>query len=343
MLLSLGLFSSCNEDNPITSKSYFAPQRYSWKVDTLEGLGYEMEPFDSNSYYILKYSNSLIKNDNGIITQYALDFSCQRIEGDEENHLMLGGNLEISNGFMFPILKYFNNGSLTEVYKDTVSSFYHYFRNIKFIDNVYWCGTSKGKVVSYDNGIINTFAFDSSFAVMFISKDRNNTLNVVLQRTEKDSLGFPVYTRFNVFSYISGAWQLVYQKLTTNESLIFYPGVKNRILALTNVAGPFGTYDFANGSFIKVFDENITGVICTSVGGDSMNDLIILGRGINSNNMYSSLFHWNGFALSEEIINDFNIAENILGKITYGYGKYYVYCENESNGMNYLIIGTKLK
>ncbi|MFZ4592562.1 MAG: hypothetical protein ACOYN6_16295, partial [Ignavibacteria bacterium] len=125
IIILLLVMSGCS-DNPISITTKLSPPRYSWTVDTLEGYGYEIVPFDTNSYFILTYADLLNKNKNGVQTSYSLDFLGTSMDGDGESNLMIGGAIEYSSENYFPILKKFNNGVLTEIYRGLTHSDHHY-------------------------------------------------------------------------------------------------------------------------------------------------------------------------------------------------------------------------
>lgn len=336
------ILSGCS-DNPTSISTKLSPPRYSWTVDTLPGFGYEIVPFDTNSYFILTYADLLNKNANGIQTPYSLDFLGTSMDGDGESNLMIGGAIEYSSEDYFPILKKFNNGALTEIYRGSTHSDYYYFSCVNLIDNIFWCGTTKGEIVSYNNGVVNYFVTDTTYGLVTISKDRNNNINAVMVKALPDSIGSLTGTSYKIYTYRSNIWQLTYQKDSFVGGTKIYAGVRDRIFALINDYETFGTYDISGGIFTRILDENTTGVYCSYAGGKSMNDLIIYGKDVNSTSNYGNIFHWNGVSASEEKISNFSFDHKDIVKMVNRYDKNYIMFQNHYLSTFYLIRSTKLK
>lgn len=232
---------------------------------------------------------------------------------------------------------------MTEIYRGSTHSDYYYFSCVNLIDNIFWCGTTKGEIVSYNNGSVSYFVTDTTYSIVTISKDRNNNINAVMVKELLDTNGFSSGTGYKIYTYSSGIWQLTYKKDSFVGGTLFYAGVKDRIFVFINDNVTFATYDFTGGIFTRILDENTTGVYCSHAGGKSMNDLIIYGKDSASYLGYGNIFHWNGVSASEEKINNFSFDGTNFIKIINKYDKNYLVFQDRYLNTFYLIRSTKLK
>ncbi|MDD5361957.1 MAG: hypothetical protein PHN88_07470 [Ignavibacteria bacterium] len=310
------LIVSC-DNNPVSTKREFLPPLYNWSVDTFNIFISDFFIIDSNSYFALS-GNNLIYNSNGIVTNSYIGAVCNTLDGTGPNNIILGGSRAYNQSSSVPVLLRYSNGSISDLYVGTNPDTDNMFFCVRFIDDMFWCGTTKGEVVTVSGNNVNHYDIDSSYYILDIMKDNSSVVYAYAGKQLRDTNGFVTGSNFRLYSFSNNEWNLVYNE-NISGVFNFYEGITNHIFCLKPKSNINETFEYIAGNFTKILDENSTGVWTNLARGKSLTDILICGGPTDGHNL--GLYYWDGMKTSEEIF-DMGFFEPITMK--YKNGRYYV-------------------
>jgi hypothetical protein len=316
LILIIIVIPAC-DSNPVFTKHEFSPPLYNWSVDTFNIFISDFFVIDSNSYFALS-GNNLIYNSKGIVTNSYIGADCSTLDGTGTNNIVLGGSRAYNQSSSVPVLLRFSNGSISDLYVGTKPDRDNMFFCVRLIDDMFWCGTTKGEVVTVSGNNVNHYDIDSSYQILDIMKDNSSVVYAYAGKQLRDTNGFVTGSNFRLYSFSNNEWNLVYNE-NISGIFDFYEGVKNHIFCLKVKPGVTETYEYNAGNFTKILDINVTGVGAYIARGKSLTDILICGGTIDGHNL--GLYYWGGMKTSEEIF-DMGSYEPIT--IKYKNGRYYV-------------------
>jgi len=206
---------------------------------------------------------------------------------------------------------------------------------VRLIDDVFWCGTNKGEVVTVRENLVNYYLIDSSYYIVDILKDKSLNIYAFALKEFRDTTGFVTYCNYRLYSFAGNNWNIAYSENIKGVSNI-YEGITNHIFCLKPTNDISTTYEYNAGNFTKILDENIIGVGTYLARGKSFTDILIYGGTTEEHNV--GLYHWDGNNTSKEIF-DIEFYDPIIMK--YKNDRYYALFTNHI--FNSLLFKGKLK
>lgn len=289
---------SC-DNNPVLTKREFLPPLYSWSVDTFYVAISDFLIIDTNSYYAVSGYN-LIWNSNGIVTNIPIGANCNTLDGNGADNIVLGGSRAYKQTSSVPVLLKYNNGSISDLYTGANPNTGQTFVRVRLIDDVFWCGTNKGEVVTVRENLVNYYLIDSSYYIVDILKDNSSNIYAYAFKELRDTNGSVTNCNYRLYSFAGNNWNVAYNE---NIKGVFniYEGIANHIFCLKPVSDINTTYEYDAGIFTKILAESSTGVWTNLARGKSFTDIIICGGTIEEHNV--GLYHWDGNSISKEIFD----------------------------------------
>jgi hypothetical protein len=348
LLFLSSFFCACKDDivGP-SSKNSFASPRFRWKVDTLLRDVNSVVVTDTNSYFSTTnyYSFGLLRYyNNGTISDYNWGYVSTAMDGTDINNLYIGGQKYTNYDDSYPVLAKFSNGSFSQINIKCDTSLDNRIVDIKIINNNVWCGTLRGEIIKYDGTNIIYYNIDTSFGgLACLSTDVYNNIYAYMRKGLSDSLGNTYAIDDNELVLRNDKWISVYKYRDKWDDYIqFYPGTEGRTFCQKykyNI-DYFEVCDFSLGNFARIFDKNSFGIIVFSLGGKSLNDMLLIDEYLNDT---SKVFHWNGQVLSNEGINGTLLQLQKTQKIITKNDRYFVHLHHIENTSTFLLKGTPFK
>lgn len=329
ILLCLGLFSSCSEDNPITHSTdpiIVDSNYFNWKFDTIQirpSLGMYIadtnQVFIPGNHYLTYINNGSVNyksyNDN--------DFAGWCIAGTSINNVYIGGSSISLNRSKLKMW----DGAVVRDIEMPIDTSNRIFSIEAVSSNDIWLATDKPIVYHYLNQSFTIYRFDSidsKLNAISIFKDKYGGLFVnFTKHTSGD------YDYVYMFKFDNDTWKHVsFDSLSLNGRLYFFGGFSdNKIL----YSGKSGLYYF-NESKWDMY---------VNFGNNLLSSLWSCGRDANSvlfqaveNNFSTYLYYYDGkqFYRNSNLIFPYH---GFMG-MQYKFGRFYISMGEDWVGKSFL-------
>jgi len=298
---------SCKDDPVTPTEKQLDTARYNWRTDFIQGVIRGIWASDTNNIFFLDIANlDLIKYDGRQYVRYhyssptTIDFAGWCINGVSNSEVYIGGDDNRINEPTFgkPQLKRWNGASFETINVPDTFGYYSYISALYTqIPDVIWIGTDKGRVLKYQNGLIEETYIDTSQYISRFMKDETGGLYFLAGRDSCNSNGTWCRVYISIFRCDNLNWQRIFYREYDPPEVVPIPqNLGNEIYACDDNA----FYKFNGYNYVKMID--IYGFRAGSFlwAGSNSSDLMCLGKKIGEQNPCGNILHWNGKTWSDE-------------------------------------------
>jgi len=295
LFVNILFFVSCSDDTITPAGYQFDPPHYEWTADTVFADISNMWAFDTNNIYyqdpfkLVYYNGTTYQNYN-----YSSNILAYSIDGYDKYNVFIGGLDRTPSNLYKPKVIKWNGAGFEDFYIGDTAYSSNDILSIKAISqNEIFMGTRKGRVYKYDNGITQSYYFDTNMIIGPFLKDSFNNLYF---------FGSILYFNFPnpdsskdfIYRYNNNQWENVYYKLIiSNDTSYSVNNIGTDIVGMTRNS----LLVFNGSSFNRfLFSEFL---LMGSISGFSLSNILCSGT-LDGHNL--DLFHWNNSKWSKENI-----------------------------------------
>jgi hypothetical protein len=340
ILLLPVLYYACKNDPVTPIEKPLDTARYNWRTDFIPGVIRGIWASDTNNIFFLDIANlDLIKYDGRQYVRYhyssptTIDFAGWCINGVSNSEVYIGGDDNRINEPTFgkPQIKRWNGASFETINVPDTFGYYSYISALYTqIPDVIWLGTDKGRVLKYQNGLIEETYIDTSQHIIRFMTDETENLYFLGYRDSCNSNITWCRVFISIFRYDNSGWQRVfYREYEDPQTPIIPQDLGNEIYACDyNAFYKFTGYDYQKTIDIYGFRAGTS----EWAGSNSFN-IMCLGQIQNQPSRCGRIFHWDGKTWSNENVELFyceHIIFNcqkqyICSASNSGWGETYIY------------------
>jgi len=333
------IFCTCKDDPVTPVEKQLDTARYNWRVDFIPGVIIGIWASDTNNIFFLDIANlDLIKYDGNQYIRYHYsypftnEFSGRCINGVSNTEIYIGGDDNRINEPTFgkPQLKRWNGAAFETISVPDTFGYYSYVSALYTqIPGVVWLGTDKGRVLKYQNGLIEETFIDTSQYISRFMRDETGNLYFLAIRDSCNSNITWCRVFVSIFRLNYTVWQRIFFRIYEAPEVVPIPqNLGNEIYACDDkVFYKFNGFDYEKKIDIYGYRAGLI-----HWAGTSQSDIMSLG---GTSNPCGGIFHWNGNTWSDENIQ-LLYCELVISNIQ---GKYMISASESVFGECYIYYG----